>query len=369
MGQIFHYGLENGEFGAYDEATCQEIANYGFSIESGIEDDKKCWYYGDVEGLMCVEKTSDGDTNFEECDGPAYETQAYAYNPEGGESSDEPAANSVINVKNVEMEFYCPDTLNDSFKADYKRFIENVVLFYLKQIIPSTTILKYTILCSGDDGGFLSVSPSQLFFQSGDNTPKTFTVTAKQQGWTLNGKPSWLNIEPTSGPEGKTTVTVTPVGSAGDKERVAELTVNGTKSGQKKLLIAQAGAQPSPTYKVEIKRVDGKPVNACHPYDAKAILYTYSSRAQNESTLVSEENVTADCTWVCKRKTPSPACKNQETRTTGALSGSGENAIFRFELIPDAPSSMACPSDEWCVTYNINGISAHECFYIKIQRC
>lgn len=369
MGQIFHYGLENGEFGAYDEATCQEIANYGFNIESGIEDDKKCWYYGDVEGLMCVEKTADGDTNFEECDGPAYETQAYAYNPEGGESSDEPAANSVINVKNVEMEFYCPDTLNDSFKADYKRFIENVVLFYLKQIIPSTTILKYTILCSGDDGGFLSVSPSQLFFPSGDNTPKTFTVTAKQQGWTLNGKPSWLNIEPTSGPEGKTTVTVTPVGSAGDKERVAELTVNGTKSGQKKLLIAQAGAQPSPTYKVEIKRVDGKPVNACPPYDAKAILYTYSSSAQNESTLVSEENVTADCTWVWKRNTPSPACKNQETRTTGTLIGSGENAIFRFELIPDAPSSMACPSDEWCVTYNKNGISAHECFYIKIQRC
>ena len=148
MGQIFHYGLENGEFGAYGEAECDEIAQYGFDIDSGITDNKKCWYYGDltsVDGLMCVETTNSGDTEFEEIEVPECERVSYGENPEGGEITDEAAANSVINIKNVEMTFYYPYYMPVELRPDYKRFIENIVMFYLKQIIPSTTIFSYSV--------------------------------------------------------------------------------------------------------------------------------------------------------------------------------------------------------------------------------
>ena len=155
MGQIFHYGLENGEFGAYGQTECDEIADYGFNI-SGETDNKKCWYFGDLEvesGLTCLSGLSMsgangsgyGDTNFEEVEMPECERVGYAENPEGGEITDEAAANSIINVKNVELTFYYPYCMSKELRPDYKKFVDNIVMFYLRQIIPSTTIFSYSV--------------------------------------------------------------------------------------------------------------------------------------------------------------------------------------------------------------------------------
>lgn len=66
-------------------------------------------------------------------------------NPEGGSTDDEAAANSIINTKSLYIEFM-PDY--KSAKSMYE-FIEDIVMHYVKQIVPSTTLLKYKIPMTG----------------------------------------------------------------------------------------------------------------------------------------------------------------------------------------------------------------------------
>jgi hypothetical protein len=55
--------------------------------------------------------------------------------------NDEAAANSIVNNKHLFIEFakdmHSPESTFD--------FIENTVMFYAKQVIPSTTLLKYYV--------------------------------------------------------------------------------------------------------------------------------------------------------------------------------------------------------------------------------
>lgn len=154
--QIFKYSIENDNF--YDAAyTCDgdlesEIINAGFEgAETLIRDNVKCWYFspndsGDSEvKLVCTnnsgvsynngaEKYENGDTFL------ASDLNPYDY--ETGEiSSREMASYSVMNTKRMEIHFYIDKFKNNTeFIEDYKSFINNDVLPYLKQIIPSTTI-------------------------------------------------------------------------------------------------------------------------------------------------------------------------------------------------------------------------------------
>jgi hypothetical protein len=60
---------------------------------------------------------------------------------ENGELNDEAAANSIINTKQFYIEFV-PDVSSPEGMYD---FIENSIMHYVKQVIPSTTILKYYV--------------------------------------------------------------------------------------------------------------------------------------------------------------------------------------------------------------------------------
>ena len=71
-------------------------------------------------------------------------TNTIAYNPEGGYTNDLSAANSIVNLKHLKIEFY-PANLDDNGKNEYTDYITNKVLFYVKQMIPTTTIFEYTI--------------------------------------------------------------------------------------------------------------------------------------------------------------------------------------------------------------------------------
>jgi hypothetical protein len=65
-------------------------------------------------------------------------TEYYHFeNPEGGKKTNEAAANSIINVKNLVINF------GTSGNRHLKKYIESVVMPYLEHMIPSTTILKY----------------------------------------------------------------------------------------------------------------------------------------------------------------------------------------------------------------------------------
>ena len=65
------------------------------------------------------------------------------FNMEGNDANkdDEAAANSIINSKHLYIEFV-PDISSPDSMYD---FIENSIMHYVKQVIPSTTILKYYV--------------------------------------------------------------------------------------------------------------------------------------------------------------------------------------------------------------------------------
>jgi hypothetical protein len=84
----------------------------------------------------------DGDTNYtDEIFSSKQHPIMEPCNMEGGDINDEAAANSIINSKHLYIEFV-PDVTSPGGMYD---FIENSIMHYVKQVIPSTTILKYYV--------------------------------------------------------------------------------------------------------------------------------------------------------------------------------------------------------------------------------
>ena len=127
--------LLNDETKENSAVTIGSCAGNSFSTE-------KIWYKdGDSKSTV--------DFNFSE----KYNriTQLIPFDPEeniSGCSSDiitEAAANSIVNIKNMDIEFYYPCCLSTELRPGYRKYIEDIVLFYLEQFIPSTTIFNYKI--------------------------------------------------------------------------------------------------------------------------------------------------------------------------------------------------------------------------------
>ena len=85
-----------------------------------------------------VEVGGDNDYTF-------FETNTQPFNFEGGEKYDEVSANSIINNKNLLIEFSSGLMDNSLFP----RFLQECILPYLTQIIPSTTI--WEVRLEGDN--------------------------------------------------------------------------------------------------------------------------------------------------------------------------------------------------------------------------
>lgn len=100
-------------------------------VDEGVEDDKKVWFFGKYIDEGWVEK------NGLNIDYSVYDFESGSY----AKKATEPSANSVINTKIMKIVFYTPV----SFLTAFAEYIKEVVLPYLKQIIPSTTIWGYAI--------------------------------------------------------------------------------------------------------------------------------------------------------------------------------------------------------------------------------
>lgn len=161
--QIFKYYIDNGLFS--DEAyNCEtgkinkNIAKYGFKIEGLTEDNVKVWFFSDnnqsTKDLLYQlptggyynsgkSKTPDVGYNAYVNGDTTFETKLEAFNLETQKSgdNDEAAANSVINVKNLRLSFV--NNVDDIYQ--YRHYLSEVVLPYVKQVIPSTTILETSI--------------------------------------------------------------------------------------------------------------------------------------------------------------------------------------------------------------------------------
>lgn len=115
----------------------------------GVNDDSRVWYFPnddvwkDTNLFHADEKNGKWSNQSEVKTADLKSTCKYSISPENGvKDYEEPAANSVINRKNVQIMFNMDKIPSDILK-DWKDYIENIVVEYLKQVIPSTTIFEY----------------------------------------------------------------------------------------------------------------------------------------------------------------------------------------------------------------------------------
>ena len=169
---VFRGANENEVFIDVDDSETPQENAYGFSLDKQI-DNVKTWYFEDTLNEQRELVLLDAETNISfgytstmvgdfndfvrgtkirqengiTIDGEElFNSRQYSlmepYNmEEDGELNDEAAANSIINTKQFYIEFV-PDMSSPEGMYD---FIENSIMHYVKQVIPSTTILKYYV--------------------------------------------------------------------------------------------------------------------------------------------------------------------------------------------------------------------------------
>jgi hypothetical protein len=167
LNRLFGVAIENGEFDMIKDnpdyaEEFNKICTAGFGIGGLIEDNEKCYYFENTEtqladrGSSPFSTVSSVDINGNSCelvqiceDGHCDTLDTAKYNnfinPEGGSKTEECAAFSVVNVKNLKVVFY---TGGNQY---FEKYLQEVVFKYLKEMIPSTTILEFEFLqnCNG----------------------------------------------------------------------------------------------------------------------------------------------------------------------------------------------------------------------------
>lgn len=174
LNSIFGGAIKNNDFTRFTQADIKAISKYTFNIETGYkEDNKKCWYFGKGDGeWLDPEDESEGPDR----DGMKYRDDVV--NPEEGPKSDEPAANSIVNLKNVDIIFYYPFDEEGKtilpLKTDFEKYLLNVVMPYLEQVIPSTTIMTYDIM--DKSGGTPSPTVANVTSMDSISTPEGYAI-------------------------------------------------------------------------------------------------------------------------------------------------------------------------------------------------
>ena len=177
LAHVFDGAIDDGLFTECvtchgEEIPVEEVKEIGFTLTDKLIDNIKCWYFVDSTSenkLLSLQKkyiTVKDDIYDEDSDAyeifDGYEETSYvdsvrvgasalengdvhmttelnAFNLETQEedSNDEAAANSIINIKNLTIEFNKLKYNSDEFE----KYLHEVILFYLNQIIPTTSIL------------------------------------------------------------------------------------------------------------------------------------------------------------------------------------------------------------------------------------
>ena len=155
------------------EKTIDDIKQIGFTLTDKLVDNVKCWYFVDNtignnlleirKTYVTVEENIDNSTavttydifnGYEEVqykdkirvgksaqyNGDVHNTselETFNFETQVSDSNDEAAANSIINIKNISIEFNKYKYNND----DFEKYLHDVIMFYLNQLIPSTSML------------------------------------------------------------------------------------------------------------------------------------------------------------------------------------------------------------------------------------
>lgn len=140
---LFKEPFDNGQFEYIKKGNDQEkddynkvYDGYGFVISS-ITDNNKCAYFHDYSSSDIW--LGEGEKNDEECNSESYSGITFPDTPikDIKKIADESQANGIINIKNLIINFNIGDNVF------LKKYIQEVVLKYLEEMIPSTAILEY----------------------------------------------------------------------------------------------------------------------------------------------------------------------------------------------------------------------------------
>jgi hypothetical protein len=154
----FSFAIENKKIITEEAARTAENLNFIGDKETWFTiDNKKCWWFKDAvnEGassdtrtytdLISIEannadKTNTSDAEYEKnTDGrPVFNN----FIDSGDTGFAEAATDSIINVKNLSIEFKYPTIPQESY-GEFEKYIKDKVLFYLRQVIPATTVFNY----------------------------------------------------------------------------------------------------------------------------------------------------------------------------------------------------------------------------------
>lgn len=128
--RLFLEDLKNGKYDA--ELKCQDDDTYNAILYSGfcltkIDDNKKCHYFSEDTGATPNEWSEENTVFYSILENPCSEDNKFNVH----------TANSVVNLKNVEIEF-------GGDNIYLKDYIKNIVLKYVEDMLPSTAIVGYS---------------------------------------------------------------------------------------------------------------------------------------------------------------------------------------------------------------------------------
>lgn len=200
------YKCENGEL-------IDGIKEHGFTVSDLIEDNVKTWYFTDHykrhNNLQRIDYYNID--NLEDAYGPIlqydittstenkvgkntdtfYKSDLVPYNFETGihgdndanpnSSNDEAAANSIINVKNLKITFKG----SIAKESGFREYLYKCIMPYLKQVVPSTSLLEIEIENESVEYGCQEDLPIEGVINTNDNTD-TFDKLEFSDSVTLN---------------------------------------------------------------------------------------------------------------------------------------------------------------------------------------
>jgi hypothetical protein len=173
--QIFKGTIDNNQFtdDAYDCETGEllsGITTMGFTLTGNVPDNMKTWFFTDATNPNKIYRVYKKYVDAEDDEGNTYnipvgyeeasfstavnvgkaaydgkevffetELQAFDFETRVTGSNDEAAANSIINVKKMTIEF---NKQRYADNCEFKKFLHEAIMPYVKQVIPSTTIFE-----------------------------------------------------------------------------------------------------------------------------------------------------------------------------------------------------------------------------------
>lgn len=125
------------ENGFVDDEAITVATSCTFSART-VSDNQKCWFFSD-EGIYIPRGYVSDDERAR--------LGLYSFDGESTDGYDESCSDSAINIKKmvVNFKYKQSDYGTSNYFDEFKKYVKETVLFYLKQIIPSTTIFEYNI--------------------------------------------------------------------------------------------------------------------------------------------------------------------------------------------------------------------------------